>query len=206
MKIIDTNNWARKYYFHVHFDSVISYTAMMDATRIYEYAHRLHLPFSPVLYHACLKAINELEHFRYRIIDKDSVACYDQIDLVSLELSTDHFSYPMFTPYTSSVKDFYQAYRQRRKETKAPREKGDPCVRHLNTVLFNTLSGIRFLSAPTMDLPETRRGMLYVTFGQHERDERGKVTLPVSATFAHSLLDGYDFKLILDYLHNYGRE
>lgn len=193
--------------FDEHLDTTTCYTALVDCTSILRYARSRRLPFLPTLLHAMLDAVNSVPEFRTRIIDGDTVAQYDTIDLVSTELSDNGAIYPMFTPYTADAAQFAAAYAERQAATRPPCDVGDPRALHINTLRVCVLPGLRFTSVPCHDDQAARRGAMFVNVGARDTDYRGRVTVPMGVTFAHSLLMGIDFSRIMRYVsHEYARK
>lgn len=206
-EFIDMDTWNRRNIFDSFLDTVTCYTALLDCTQVFRYARSRRLPFLATLMHALLDAVNAVPEFRLRIIDGDTVVGYSAVNLVTTELSDDGMLYPMFTGYTPRAGDFVRAYRQRQAETRPPREKGDPRTAHINTLRVCVLPGLRFTSVPCHDDQAARRGSMFMNIGARDIDSRGRVTVPVGVTFAHSLLVGADFSKLARYIsHEYVRK
>lgn len=206
-EFIDIDTWPRRGMFDRFLDTATCYTALVDCTSILRFARSRHLPFLSTLLHAMLDAVNSMPEFRMRIIDGDTVVRYGTIDLVSTEMAHDGTVYSMFTPYTPDAARFAAAYAERQATTRMPCTEGDPRTRHINTLRVCVLPGLRFTSVPCHDDAAARRGALFVNVGARDTDYRGRVTVPVGVTFAHSLLMGIDFSRITRYVsHEYARK
>lgn len=203
LKMIEISKWKRSVYFDWHVTShnfVSCYTALFDCTSIYEYAKIQKVPFQVTLLHAIITGVNRFEAFRMRIINDEYLACYDRIDLITTELSTEHLYYPLYTPYVSSLTDFYRDYRKGRKRTRQSGEDVDMRNNHINSLSINLLPTIRFTQVSPNLNHYTKRGLLFLNVGKLEVDGCGKATVPVGASFSHALLDGYDFSQLINYL------
>ena len=81
MRKLDLNTWNRNKHFN-HFktldDPYFGVTVPFNVSRAYKYAKQRDISFFGKYLHDCMKAINEVENFKLRILDKE-VVVYDVI-------------------------------------------------------------------------------------------------------------------------------
>ena len=78
-KIIDVNNWDRKFHFSIFKNSVqpqYCITADIDVTNFYRYVKENDFSFTLAFIYAVSKCANEIENFRYRF-ENGKVVLYD---------------------------------------------------------------------------------------------------------------------------------
>ena len=81
MEKIDLNTWNRKEHFHFFntFENpYFAVTIPFNVTKAYEFSKKNKLSFFGKYLHDCMKAINAVENFKYRIIE-DEVVLYNTI-------------------------------------------------------------------------------------------------------------------------------
>lgn len=87
MKRIDPENWEGREMF-AQFSAMecpfFSVTTRYDATALLEKARTIGASFSSVCLFAVSKALNEVEAFRYRVLEGGDIVLYDKIDTVYL--------------------------------------------------------------------------------------------------------------------------
>lgn len=83
MKIIDKNTWNRQAHFEFFSSFVDPYFAVtfkVDVTKAYEFSCKNNVSFFVTYLHATMKAINEVENFKYRINKDNDVVAFNTIN------------------------------------------------------------------------------------------------------------------------------
>lgn len=200
---INLNTWNRKEHFEF-FSSMeepfYGLTVKIDCTQAYSKAKELQVPFFTYYLHKTLGAVNAIENFRYRIIDKE-LYVYDRIDVSSTvmrENKTFGFSLIEFDP---DLQQFHQ-----NTEEEVARIQNTP---GLFTREFSEGNLIHFSALPWVDFTSMShaRGFSYpdscpkISFGKLTEDN-GKKFMPMSIHVHHGLIDGYHIGLFWKNLKN----
>ncbi len=110
-KKIDLNTWKRKehfLFFKQYEHPFFNLTANIEVDRLYKYCKEEGLPFSLVILHNIMKCLNEIEQFRYRVVE-DELVLYDRMDVGTTILNEDEtFSFINYT-YDSNESNFITA-------------------------------------------------------------------------------------------------
>lgn len=202
-KKLDIATWNRATHFEF-FSSMeepfYGLTSVIDCTNAYQKAKELEIPFFTFYLHKTLVAVNAVENFRYRIIDRE-VYIFDRIDASSTIMREDKtfgFSLIEFDPDLKKFVKITQAEIARIQTTTGlfTRE-----FRDTNLIHFSALPWIDFTSL------SHARGYSYpdscpkISFGKLTETE-GKKTMPISIHVHHGLVDGYHVGLFLEELQN----
>ncbi|MUU77360.1 CatA-like O-acetyltransferase [Winogradskyella endarachnes] len=82
MKILDKNTWNRKAhfeFFNTFVDPYFAVTFKVDVTKAYEFSRINNVSFFVTYLHATMKAVNEVENFKYRINKDNDVVAFNTI-------------------------------------------------------------------------------------------------------------------------------
>jgi len=108
LKKIDLTSWNRKQLFN-HFnalaDPYFSVTIPFDVSKAYKKSKDSSSSFFAIYLHECMKAINGVENFKYRIID-DEVFEYDHIHASATLSRADHTFGFSFINFSENFIDF----------------------------------------------------------------------------------------------------
>jgi chloramphenicol O-acetyltransferase type A len=195
---INIENWVRKdqYLFFSQFEEpFFGVTVKVDFTRAYTKAKEQKVSLFLYYLYRALKAANEVENFRYRIIDKVPFV-FDKINAsptVNRPDGTFGFAY---MNYEEDEPCFY-----------ARAEKEIEQVRNSNG-LFPAVSGenvIHFSALPWLDFTSVSHARSFsfadsspkISFGKITENEDLK-TMPVSIHVHHALVDGLHVGLFVD--------
>ncbi|MCO5230846.1 MAG: chloramphenicol acetyltransferase [Chitinophagales bacterium] len=197
--LIDINNWKRRehYLFFSKFDEpFFGVTVQLDCTQAYQIAKEKKVSFFLYYLYRVLKAANEIENFRYRIID-NQVFEFDQINASTTVNRSDltfGFSYIF---YSENENEFYQnalleIERVRASRSLMPDINGEDLIHFsaLPWINFTGLSHARNLSRPD-SCPK-------ISFGKMTEDNEGRKEMSVSIHVHHALVDGYHVGLFLE--------
>lgn len=196
---IDIDTWNRKEHFEF-FSSMeepfYGVTSAIDCTKAYQKAKELEIPFFTYYLHKTLVAVNAVENFRHRIIDKEAYV-FDRIDVSSTVMREDKtfgFSLIEFDPDLQKFAQNVEIEIARIQTTSGlfTREFRDTNLIHFSAlpwVDFTSLSHARGFSYPD-SCPKISFGKL--------TEVNGKKSMPISIHVHHGLVDGYHVGLFLE--------
>lgn len=201
MKEIDLTNWNRKEYFEF-FNSMnepfFGLIQTIDATVAYKHCKKNNIPFFSYYLHCVLQAVNEIENFRYRIINGKPVV-FDEIDASATIMREDKTFGFSFMKYYSDFNLFQETVKKeiaRIQTTKGLFTRNDfkENLIHFSAipwVNFSSLSHARSFTYPD-SCPKISIGKLV------ENNERFEFSVAVHAH--HGLVDGYHLGLFFERL------
>lgn len=196
---IDLSTWNRKGHFEFFCqmeEPFYGLTVNVDCTRAYKTAKKLNIPFFTYYLHKTLVAVNTIENFKYRIIDKEPYI-WDRIDVSSTIMREDKtfgFSLIEFDP---DINQFHQKVLQ---ETERIQNTTGLLTREFpdsNLIHFSAIPWINFTSM------SHARGFSYpdscpkISFGKMTEAD-GKKSMPMSIHVHHGLVDGYHIGLFIE--------
>lgn len=191
MRYLDIENWNRKQHFE-HFRRLIDpYFAVIldvDVTKAYHYSKKTNTPFFVLYLHACMKAINSVENFRYRI-QEGKVAIYDVIH-ASATISRDDNTFGCtFIHFDKDFAIFLANFQKEKHRVLTttdlfPSEDTDDCI-HCSALPWIQFSGHKepFPGVKDHSVPK-------LAFGKFSKKE-DRLIMPVSIAVNHALVDGY---------------
>lgn len=196
---LDLSTWNRKEHFEFFSqmeEPFYGLTTRIDCTQAYEKAKELNLSFFTYYLYQTLRAVNAVESFKYRIVDKE-VYLYDRIDVSATIMRADKTFGFSFMPFDENLSVFAQGVEQeilRIQETPGlfTREFPDPNLIHFSAlpwVDFTALSHARSFTFPD-SCPK-------VSFGKLAEID-GKKTMAMAIYVHHGLVDGYHVSLFLE--------
>ncbi len=183
--------WDRKDHFHFfrQFEEpFFGVCVEVDCTRAYQKAKALDSSFFLYYLHASITAANQIEPFRYRIVN-DEVIIHDSIDAsatINRENNTFGFSY---IPYAADFKEFE---RNARAEIERVRNTVglEPASSSENVVHYSSLPWMHFTALSHARSFKHKDSIPKISFGQLT-DKDGRKVMPVSIHVHHALMDGY---------------
>ncbi len=196
--LIDIEQWNRKehFLFFSQFEEpFFGVTVNIDCTQAYKTAKRKGNSFFLYYLFRALKTANEIENFRYRIIDKQ-VYLFDSIDAsatINRPNGTFGFAY---MDYCQDENDFYAGAL---KEIERVQQSNDlmPAVSGESVIHFSAIPWIDFTAlshARSFSYPDSSPK---ISFGK-VTENNGRKTMPVSIHGHHGLMDGYHAGLFID--------
>ncbi len=198
MRTLDIENWNRKEHFHFFSqfdDPYFAVTVDFDVTHAFNYAKQEQLSFFALYLHACMKAVNSVENFRYRI-HGDKVIVHDVIHASATILREDNTFGCSFTYYDKDFNQFnknFEAEKRRILTTTDlfPEQDTDDCIYCSALTWFNfsghkePLFGVKKESVPKL------------AFGKYVKKD-DKLMMPVAIAVNHALVDGYHVGLFVE--------
>ncbi|MGV7105040.1 CatA-like O-acetyltransferase [Flavobacterium sp. U410] len=196
--LIDAEQWNRKeqFLFFSRFEeSFFGVTVNINCTQAYKIAKQKGNSFFLYYLFRALKAANETENFRYRIIDKQ-VYLFDYINAsptINRPDGTFGFAY---MDYCQNENDFYTGAL---KEIDSVQQSNDliPAVSGENVIHFSAIPWVNFTAlshARSFSFPDSSPK---VSFGK-VIEYNGIKTMPVSIHAHHGLMDGFHVGLFVD--------
>lgn len=195
---LDINTWARKdhYQFFSQFEEpFFGVCVNVDCTRAYFVSKANGYSFFLYYLHKAMVAMNQVEPFRYRIIDNE-VWVYDHIDpspTINRPDGTFGFAYfpyhPDFTMFAATAGE--ESERVRNSTGLVPAVSGE------NVVHCSSMPWIEFTSLSHARSFSFKGSCPKISFGKMTEKE-GKMMMPVSVHVHHALMDGYHVGLFLE--------
>ncbi len=193
MKYLDLNTWERKQ----HFDFFMSFhdphfavTIPFDVTNAYHFSKEQELSFFGVYLHACMKAINEVESFKYRINSDNEVVVHDVIHASPTLVRPDNtfgFSYIDFDVELTPFLDNLEAEKERVWNSKnlfPEGDRGDDCI------YCSALPWFDFTGHKEPYMARFKESVPKLAFGRMRKEDHSLV-INVAVNVNHALMDGY---------------
>ncbi len=201
-KLIDLDNWNRKehfLFFSKFEEPFFGVTVKVDCTIAYQKAKEKGISFFLYYLYRALKAANEIENFRYRIIENQpyDFATINASPTINRPNGTFGFAY---MDYFEDERQFYETALQeienvRNSKSLLPAVSGENVI-HFSAVPwldFTSISHARSFSHPD-SCPK-------ISFGKMTENNRVK-EIPVSIHVHHALMDGYHVGLFVEQFQN----
>ena len=174
-------------------------TTTVDCTKAYAKSKEIGVSFFVYYLHKTLQAVNEIENFRYRIID-DEVFIFDKIDAsatIMREDKTFGFSYIEFLNDLTHFNEITLKEIERIQTTTGLFTREYP----ENLIHFSALPWVNFTSLSHARSFTWADSCPKISFGKM-MEENGKKTMSISVHVHHGLVDGYHVGLFIDALQN----
>jgi chloramphenicol O-acetyltransferase type A len=204
MKVrVDFRFWSRREYYE-HFgscdDPYFGVTVNVDCTVAYEVCKRLGWSFFVYYMFESIRAVNQVENFRYRIIG-DDVWLFDCVHAsTTVGRSDGTFGFALF----EYVEDFGVFQKNAGKQiAEVKNSQGlrvDDDARRLDVVHYTTLSWFSFTSFRHEKNFGYKESIPKIAFGKFF-EQGGKKWLPLSVHVNHGLVDGYHVGKYLESVH-----
>ena len=194
---LDLENWNRKEHF-LFFSQMeepfFGVTTTIDCTKAFQEAKDLGISFFIYYLHKTLEAVNQIENFRYRIVNNE-IFIFDTINAsatVMREDKTFGFSYMEFSESLLQFNQMANSEIQRIQTTKGLFTTEYP----ENLIHFSALPWVNFTSlshARSFTWPDS---CPKISFGKM-MDEKDKKSMSISIHVHHGLMDGYHVGLFV---------
>ncbi|MCW8091502.1 chloramphenicol acetyltransferase [Alteromonas sp. ASW11-130] len=195
---LNLDTWDRKAHFHffkTYEEPFFGVSVDIDCTLAFQSAKRAGVSFFLVYLHKALIAANNVEPFRYRIVD-DKVIVHNKVNAAST------INRPNGTFGFSNI-EFQKSFDQFEKDAQVAIEQVrnshdlNPSGASDNVIHFSALPWIKFTSvshARNFSLPDS---CPKISIGR-VTDIDGKKIMPFSVHVHHALMDGYHVGLFID--------
>jgi chloramphenicol O-acetyltransferase type A len=199
---LNLETWNRKehfLFFKQMEEPFFGITTTIDCTKAYVKSKEIGVSFFVYYLHKTLQAVNEIENFRYRIID-DEVFIFDRIDAsatIMREDKTFGFSYIEFLKDVTHFNEITLKEIERIQTTTGLFTREYP----ENLIHFSALPWVNFTSLSHARSFTWSDSCPKISFGKM-MEEKGKKTMSISVHVHHGLVDGYHVGLFIDTLQN----
>ena len=190
LRKIDLDRWNRKHHFN-HFnvlaDPYFAVTIPFDVSKAYKKSKDTKVSFFAIYLHECMKAINAVENFKYRIIDNE-VFEFDVINASATLLRDDKtfgFSFINFSDHFETFNRNIINEKQRIQES----SELYPPVNGLDCIHCSALPWFRF-SSHKEPFSGTKDSVPKFAFSK-TYNEGGELLMNVAISVSHALVDGY---------------
>tara|TARA_R110002073_G_scaffold8207_3_gene45758 strand:- start:43237 stop:43860 length:624 start_codon:yes stop_codon:yes gene_type:complete len=190
MKYLDINTWNRKQHFE-HFsklsDPYFGVVLDVDITNAYEYSKQAEVSFFALYLHACMKAVNSIENFKYRV-QEDKVVIHEVIHASATIPRADTTFGFSFIRFSNSFDEFYKNFQEEKERILNstdlfPPINSEDCI-YCSALPWFTFSGHK---EPVSGRMESVPKLAFGKFSEKE----GRLLMPVSLNVNHALVDGY---------------
>lgn len=197
-KLIDIENWSRKEHFEFFSkfeEPFFGVTVIVDCTQAYLKAKEKQVSFFIYYLYRALKAANETDNFKYRIIN-NQVYEFELVDAsptINRPNGTFGFAY---MDYSENENEFYRNALHEIEKVKSTNSLL-PAVSGENVIHFSAVPWIDFTSishARSFSHPDS---CPKISFGKMT-EKNGIKTMPTSVHGHHGLMDGYHIGQFID--------
>lgn len=195
---LNLDTWNRKehfLFFKQMQEPFFGVTTTIDCTKAYSKCRKLGISFFIFYLHKTLQAINEIESFRYRIIE-DEIYIFDRIDAsatIMREDKTFGFSLLEFDENLKTFETICKTEIDRIQTTTGLFTREYP----ENLIHFSALPWVNFTSLSHARSFTWSDSCPKISFGKM-MDENGKKTMAISIHVHHGLMDGYHVGLFVN--------
>lgn len=198
MEYLDIETWNRKQHFE-HFkqllDPYFAVTVEVDVTKVYQTAKEKIIPFFVLYLHACMRAINSIENFKYRITEEGRIKIYESIHASATIMRPDNTFGFSFIHYSEDIDVFHENFKQEKERVLNSIDLFPP-INSDDCVYCSALPWVNFTGHKEPKNSESD-SITRLAFGKFIKNE-GRLLMPVSITVNHALIDGYHVGLFLE--------
>ena len=198
MKHIDLNNWNRRLLYE-HFkdfaDPYFSIITPFDVSNAYKNAQSNGYSFFARYLHDCLKALNEVENFKYRMID-DKVVEYDIIHASPTLMRPDKTFGFSFVKFTESLDGFINNIENEQERINYSTELYPPEEYRLDCIHCSAMPWVSF-SGHKEPVSGKKDSVPKLAFSKAVEID-GKLIMNVAINANHALVDGYHVSLFVE--------
>jgi chloramphenicol O-acetyltransferase type A len=203
VEVINLNTWNRKSHYE-HFrglkDPYFGVTIPFDVTKAYQFAKANDISFFGTYLHDCMKAINEVDELKLRIVD-DEVVKYDTINASATLMRSDKtfgFSYIEFDENLDQFLRHLELEKNRIEHSNSlyPLRNDEACI-HCSALPWLQFSGHKEpISGVLESVPK-------LAFSKIEFQEDNHMIMNLSINVNHALVDGYHVGLFSEKFQHY---
>ena len=190
MRVIDIETWSRKQLFQ-HFmglnDPSFAVTFEVEVAKAYEFSKSNTVAFFGRYLHDCMRAINDIENFKFRI-QGDNVVMYDVIHASATIARPDNSFGFSFIPFNDDLKLFLKNLHKEKERIQKSNElypplNGNDCIHCSALPWLPFTSHKEPVSGKMESIPEVAFSKVI--------SNNGRLTMNVSVKVKHALVDGY---------------
>lgn len=197
-KLIDIENWNRKehfLFFSKFEEPFFGVTVKVDCTKAYLKAKQEQVSFFLYYLYRSLKAANEVENFRYRIIENRPY----NFDTINASPTINRPDGTFGFAYMDYEQDESKFYEKALREIENVKNTSSllPAVSGENVIHFSAIPWLEFTSISHARSFSHFDSCPKISFGK-VTEKNGIKTMPVSVHGHHALMDGYHVGLFID--------
>lgn len=190
-KELDIDRWERKdhYNFFKNFEEpFFGVTVDIDCTSAYKHCKENGFSFFLYYLHKSLLAANEIEPFKYRIIDEKVMV----FDIVNASATINRPNGTFGFSYMDYLEEFLAFEESAKKEIDRIQNSSGlvPAVSGENVIHYSSIPWIKFTSIAHARSFSFKDSCPKISFGKMT-DNNGKKEMPVSIHVHHALMDGF---------------
>ena len=201
MKTLDINTWNRKQHFN-HFnalpDPYFAVTIPFNVTKAYQFSKKNGISFFGKYLHDCMKAINSIESFKYRIED-NKIVVHDVIHASATIMRSDNTFGFSFIHYDDDLNVFINNINEEKKRIERTGELYPP-QNTLDCIYCSAMPWVNFSGhkEPTSGHKES---VPKLAFSKAD-EQNGELIMNVAISANHALVDGYHVGLFSEMFQN----
>ncbi len=188
---LDIESWNRKSqfeFFRSYDNPFFNICSEVSVKKLNQFTEKNKLSFFITSLYLSLRAANEIEEFRCRILN-DEVVVYDSVNAGSTILNKDDtFSFCYFD-YDPDQQKFHESAAKLIKDSAGLRSGLDPRDDELNMIHYSIIPWISFTSISHPRKFNTDDSIPKIVFGKYSK-KGNDLVMPVSIEVHHSLMDG----------------
>lgn len=198
MRELDISNWNRKQHFE-HFiqfnNPYFAVTVDFDVTNAFKHSKETKKSFFAFYLHACMKAINKVDNFKYRIID-GKVLVYERIH-ASATISREDNTYGCsFIHFDEDFEVFNNNF-QREKQRILTTTDLFPPQNTFDCIYCSAMPWFNFSGHTEPHFGAVKESVPKLAFGKY-LNKNNRLMMPVAIAVNHALVDGYHVGLFVD--------
>lgn len=197
MKTIDINTWNRKQLFN-HFkefaDPYFEVIIPFDVTNAFQFSKENNVSFFGKYLHDCMKALNSIENFKYRI-ENDQVVVYDVIHASATIMRSDKTFGFSFIHYDDDLNIFIDNINEEKKRINKTDELFPP-QNTIDCIYCSAMPWVNF-SGHKEPVSGHKESVPKLAYSKVEQ-QNGKLEMNVAISANHALVDGYHIGLFSD--------
>lgn len=201
MKTIDKNTWNRKQHFN-HFnalsDPYFAVTVPFNVTKAYQFSKENDISFFGKYLHDCMKALNSIENFKYRI-ENDEIVVHDVIHASATLMRSDNTFGFSFIHFDDDLGVFINNINEEKKRIE---KTGDlyPPKNTIDCIYCSAMPWVNF-SGHKEPVSGQNESVPKLAFSKAEK-QKGQLIMNVAISANHALVDGYHVGLFSDAFQN----
>ena len=201
MKTLDINTWSRKQHYN-HFnalaDPYFAVTIPFNVTKAYRFSKENNVSFFAKYLHDCMKALNSIENFKYRI-ENDEVVVHDVIHASATLMRSDNTFGFSFIHYHDDLNVFINNINEEKKRIEKTGELYPP-QNTIDCIYCSAMPWVNFSGhkEPVSATKESVPKFAYSKVQEHN----GELIMNVAISANHALVDGYHVGLFSEAFQN----
>ncbi len=201
LRKIDLENWNRAEHFRFFSgfeEPFYGIVTDVDCTHTYQRAKEMNTSFFALTLYEALKAANQIEEFRYRVIGDEQVVVFDKIHASPTIGREDHTFGFAFVEYCDDIETFFSQLNKESVEVrKSEGIRLTDFTMRQDVIHFSSIPWISFTGLSHARSFRFKDSVPKISFGKIKK-QRGSLLLPVSIHVHHGLVDGFHIAQFLE--------